>query len=188
MAEFVRKNCKIEKVIIERNGFTPNNPEYPLIVYRKVFTGSGMRLAKFIESVITGNKWPNMWRSSIYKFHHYHSKTFEFVGCYKGHAKIQLGGNNGLIVDIKTGDAAIIPPGVAHKQLYAAGDFILVGGYPYGEYPDMMYGKENELKQALENIKNVFISEFDPVFGEKFRKLLEKSDAKIYKFKNNEES
>ena len=185
MAEFVKKNCKIERIIISKNENIPNNEKYPLIVYRGVFTGSGLRLAKFIEKTISGNKWPNMWRSSIYKFHHYHSNTFEFVACYRGSAKLQLGGEGGLVSEVAVGDAVIIPPGVAHKQISAEGDFIMVGGYPYGEYPDMMYGKKSELKQALENINKAFVAEYDPVLGLKFIKLLGQSAVKIFKFKTD---
>ncbi|UDQ98667.1 cupin [Lentisphaerae bacterium WC36] len=185
MVEFIKKNSKIEKIIIPRNGYIPNNEIYPVIIYRKIFAGSSLRLAKFIEKTITGNKWPNMWRSCIYSFHHYHSKTFEFVGCYSGSAKLQLGGEGGLIAEVNIGDAVVIPPGVAHKQISSMDNFMLVGGYPYGDYPDMMYCKKNEYETALKNIAKAFVANHDPVLGEKFRELLSKKDAKFYKFENN---
>ncbi len=171
-------------MIIEKNDYIPNNPQYPVIIYRQVFAGSGRRLAIFIEKTISGNKWPNMWRSSIYKFHHFHSTTFEFIGCYSGSAKLQLGGEKGPIFEVKYGDALIIPPGVGHKSISSEGDFMLVGGYPYGDYPDMMYGKKSEQKEALENIEKAAVAELDPILEIKFKLLLDKEGVKVFNFNN----
>ncbi len=188
MAEFIKKDYKIEKIIIGKNEYIPNNSQYPVIIYRQVFAGSGRRLATFIEKTISGNKWPNIWRSSIYKFHHFHSTTFEFIGCYSGSAKLQLGGEQGPVFDINCGDAIVIPPGVGHKSISSEDDFILVGGYPYGDYPDMMYGKKSEQKEAIENIKKAAVAELDPILEKKFKLLLDKKDVKVFKFnkKNSE--
>ena len=92
-----------------------------------------------VEEMFDKNRWPSSWRNGIFGFHHYHSTAHEVLGVYGGAAKVQLGGEGGIICDLKIGDVVVIPAGVSHKKLSSTGDFRVVGAYPAGQSPDMCY-------------------------------------------------
>jgi uncharacterized protein YjlB len=145
-------------------GNFPNNPRLPLILYRQA-----IRLeegdASAVESCFEQHDWGNSWRNGIYTYHHYHSTAHEVLGIYRGKAKVQLGGPEGLKVELSAGDVVIIPAGVAHKNLDASADFACVGAYPPGQNFDMNYGKEGERPQADKQIAQLALPDTDPVFG-----------------------
>jgi uncharacterized protein YjlB len=105
------------------------------------------------------------WRNGIYSYHHYHSTAHEVLGCYRGSAKVQFGGESGIVEELSAGDVVIIPAGVGHKNLGASADFAVVGAYPRGQDYDMNYGKPGERPRADENIARVPLPETDPIFG-----------------------
>ena len=81
-------------------------------------------------------------------------------------SKVQLGGEQGVIHDVRAGDVIVIPAGVAHKNLGSSDDFGVVGAYPEGQEMDMNYGKPGERDRAIENIAHVALPKMEPVFGE----------------------
>lgn len=72
-----------------------------------------------------------------YPAHHFHSVTHECYAVFKGHSRLLLGrgpldpaANDDLLVDLKQGDAIVLPAGVAHCSLESSDDYEYVGLYP----------------------------------------------------------
>ena len=146
------------------DGTFPNNENLPLIIYKgaiRIEEGD----ASAIEKLFSENQWGGCWRNGIYPYHHYHSTAHEVLGVYKGTAKVQLGGPEGIESEVKMGDVIIIPAGVAHKNLGASDDFACVGAYSPGQQFDMNYGKAGERPEADQNIQKVELPSTDPVYG-----------------------
>jgi uncharacterized protein YjlB len=87
------------------------------------------------------------------------------LGVYAGEAKVQFGGEPGLIETIRAGDVVVIPTGVGHKNLGGTRDFGVVGAYPEGQDYDMCYGKPEERPRAIKNIERLPKPKTDPIFG-----------------------
>ena len=76
------------------------------------------------------------------------------------------GGNNGRTLQLKAGDAAILPAGTGHHCLSASANFLVVGAYPpSGTYDECT--KSEEHAQALKTIPKVGRPRKDPVYGSK---------------------
>lgn len=161
----VKQNPKIEAHLLEDDGTFPNNAALPLIIYTGAFDLSEGDAAAQIEKVLHQNHWGNAWRNGIYSYHHYHSRAHEVLVIDQGEAQVQLGGPEGIIFTVRTGDVIVIPAGVAHKNLGATDDFACVGAYPPGQDPDMNYGKAGERPKADEHIARIPLPDTDPVYG-----------------------
>ena len=151
--------------VIHGDNDFPNNDTLPVLLYKQAFDAADHKLADTIEDTFNNNKWTNSWRNGIYDYHHYHSNTHEALGISKGNCKVQLGGPNGVVLDVEKGDVIILSAGIAHKNLGCSKDFECVGAYPFGLEPDMKYGKPDERPKAVEKIKNTPLPETDPAFG-----------------------
>ena len=152
--------------ILNEDEMFPNNQALPLLVYQSAVELSSRDPASRFEHLFSSHHWSGSWRNGIYSFHHYHSIAHEVLGVYSGTAKVQLGGEQGVIVTANPGDVILIPAGVAHKNLGASRDFGVVGAYPTGQYPDMCYGKPEERPQADERIAHVAMPNADPIYGQ----------------------
>lgn len=146
------------------DGVFPNSV-LPLLVYPSAVDSVGNAAAAIFERQFTANGWPAAWRNGIYGFHHYHSTAHEALGICRGTARVQMGGPDGVILDISAGDAVVIPAGVAHKKVTASGDFLVVGAYPQGQRWDMNDGSPGERPRTDRNIRNVLLPDADPVLG-----------------------
>jgi uncharacterized protein YjlB len=79
--------------------------------------------------------------------------------------RVQLGGERGVAVTLSAGDVAVIPAGVAHKNVAQSGDFRIVGAYPEGTSPDMQYGRRGERPGTDRTIAALALPAGDPVEG-----------------------
>ena len=147
------------------DGPFPNNGILPLLVYQGAVSLPDRDPPAAIEDLFEANQWGNSWRNGVYGFHHYHSTAHEVLGIYSCTARVQLGGENGIVLSAERGDVIIIPAGVAHKNLDSSPDFACAGAYPFGQRPDMNYGKEGERPQVDQNIASVPLPRGDPVYG-----------------------
>lgn len=95
----------------------------------------------------------------------YHSTAHEVLVVLSGSVEVQLGGPTGVTTRLNSGDAVIIPAGVAHKNLHASADFEVLGAYPDGQKWDLQYGAPGERPKADENIARVPLPAEDPFFG-----------------------
>ncbi|HSR31911.1 MAG TPA: cupin domain-containing protein [Anaerolineae bacterium] len=152
--------------LLEDDGVYPNNAHLPLLVYVAALDLPERNPAAVIESLFRQNRWGASWRNGVYGFHHYHSTAHEVLGVYGGSARVQFGGEHGIVLSVTRGDVVIIPAGVAHKNLGASPDFRVVGSYPQGQSWDMNYGQPGERPRADENIARVPLPAMDPLYAE----------------------
>jgi len=155
---------KPRTVYLEDDGTFPNN-RFPLLVYPAAIDPDGPDPAGTIEASFGANGWPGAWRNGIYGFHHYHSTAHEVLGICRGRARVQFGGASGPVLDASAGDIIVIPAGVAHKNMGASNDFMVVGAYPEGQRWDMNNGRPGERPRTDENIRRVPVPMADPIRG-----------------------
>jgi len=158
------KEPRIITHLLKDNGAFPNS-RLPLLIYQGALDLPEEDPASAIETLIQANQWGNDWRNGIFSYHHYHSTAHEVLLVYGGSAKVQLGGEPGVIDTIGVGDVIIIPAGVGHKNLGASNDFQVVGAYPPRQNVDMWYGKPGERPRTDQNIARLPLPATDPVFG-----------------------
>ncbi len=147
----------ITTYVLLEDGYIPNNSELPLLVYKAV-------LHDDIESTFHENNWKNSWHGGVFDFHHYHSTVHEAVGIEAGQAVLKLGGENGVELEVEQGDLVVIPAGTGHKYLNGSDDFQVVGAYPNGADYDLKKANSEDFSQAISEIKQVPLPEFDPVY------------------------
>ena len=158
---------QLKTFLLQDDGFIPNNPRLPLLVYGGALQVSTGDPAPLCEEAFAANGWGNGWRNGIYSFHHYHSTAHEVLAIAKGRARVHFGGESGPKIDVQPGDVVLIPAGVGHKNLGASRDLLVVGAYPPGQSWDLCRGTADERPWALENIGRVPLPTRDPIYGEK---------------------
>jgi uncharacterized protein YjlB len=158
------ESYRLEHYLLSDDGRFPNNDQLPVIIYRSVFNIPSFLPSFRIKSLLEENGWTNSWKGGIYTYHHYHSNTPEFLAVYKGKTILLIGGVNGIVTTLEAGDAILIPPGVAHKNLGEEDQIGCVGAYPGGRSFDMFYGKPGERPAADRNIETVPVPDTDPLF------------------------
>jgi uncharacterized protein YjlB len=156
------ETIRIGTRMIPDDGRFPGNPTLPLVIYRHALPTTPF---EDFEDLFRDNGWSGTWRNGIFPYHHYHSTAHEVLGMSKGFARVQFGGRNGIELLIETGDAVVIPAGVAHKNLEHSDDYLVIGAYPSGEIWDVHTGIEGERPRSDENITQVELPTSDPVFG-----------------------
>lgn len=146
------------------DGVFPNSG-LPLLVYRGAVRLPEHDPAATFERLFAANGWEGSWRDGIYPYHHYHNTAHEVLGVYRGSARVQLGGERGVVQEVHPSDVISIPAGVAHKNLGSTADFGVVGAYPAGQGWDMNFGRPGERPRAEGNVVRVPLPKADPVYG-----------------------
>jgi len=159
------RDRKANTVRFKDDGFIPNHPHWPLVVYRgAVRFPEDCDPAAVFEDLFERNGWGDSWRNGIYDYVHYHSRIHEVLGIARGRGKVQFGGPHGRTLPLKAGDVAILPAGTGHQCLGASRDFLVIGAYP----PAGTYDECTKLEQharALKTIPKVPRPRKDPVYG-----------------------
>jgi uncharacterized protein YjlB len=138
-------------------GETMPNNRLPVLIY------SGADDAAGFDRLFAANGWGGTWHDGIYDFDHYHSNAHEVLGVARGTATVQLGGDSGETVDIKTGDVLVLPAGTGHRRIRSSGDLVVVGAYPPGqEHYDICRDRSPE---AELRITKLALPQSDPVRG-----------------------
>ena len=152
--------------ILKDDGQFPNNETLPILVYKGSLNLHPSDEAECVVDLFHKNNWTNSWQGGIFDYQHYHSNTHEVMGVVIGRADVQLGGPEGVVIELLRSDVIIIPAGVAHKCLFSTDDFLCVGAYPEGKTFDMNYGEASERPEADEKISKVPIPSTDPIYGD----------------------
>jgi len=152
-----------EQLYLASDGRTPNSP-HPVLIYRQLPL-AGPSPAEAFERLFDSHLWPSAWRGTVYDYHHYHSTAHEALGVASGWARVMLGGDNGQEVELKVGDALVLPAGTGHCALEASADFQVVAGYPVGQQYDMQRPDATTHDQARERIAQVGVPISDPLAG-----------------------
>lgn len=139
-------------------GRTMPNSRLPVLIYRHAIGDPAS-----LDKLFTENGWVGVWRDGVYDYHHYHSNAHEVLGVQSGRAQLQLGGEEGEVVDIATGDVLVLPAGTGHCRLRRSEDFVVVGAYPRGqEKYDLLRSRSPEAEWRIAKVAK---PETDPVYG-----------------------
>jgi uncharacterized protein YjlB len=151
----------VETHPIPANGRLPNNPHLPLLVYRGVLDLAGDPAAG-CEALFARHGWPGAWRNGIFGHDHFHATMHEVLGIVRGRVRVLFGGDGALETEVAAGDVVVIPAGVAHRNLGASRDLLVVGAYPGGGYPDTTTEAGPD---TAARIARVPVPDQDPVYG-----------------------
>jgi uncharacterized protein YjlB len=164
--EIVTVARKPHTIRFKDDGQTPNNPHFPVVIYRSPVKLDGrFDPAAIFEVLFARHQWRRSWRDGIYDFLHFHTKTHEVLGFARGWVKIQLGGRNGQTVSFKAGDVMILPAGTGHRRIAKSPDLLVVGAYPaLGRYDEPRPRDVDHFK-AVSDIAKVALPTQDPVYG-----------------------
>ena len=139
----------------QNDGIIPNNT-LPILIYKNVLQD--------FEATFKKNGWTNNWMDIILPYDHFHSNTHEVLGLAQGAAKLKIGGENGIELQVETGDVIIMPAGVGHYSLDNSMKYQFIGGYPNGADWNLKTNLEEE-QTILAEIANIPIPNTDPLFG-----------------------
>ncbi|KFJ91687.1 cupin [Pseudomonas sp. 1-7] len=156
-------DAPVQRLSFERNGWVPNNPRLPVLVYIKAIAADRIDPAATFEKTFSANGWPPQWRYGVYDYHHYHTQGHEVLGVASGYARLMLGGPRGRVLEVSADDVLLLPAGTGHCNVESSEDFLVVGAYPPGQHADIC--REAPTPQQLESIHNLPFPQQDPVQG-----------------------
>jgi uncharacterized protein YjlB len=146
------------------DGKTPNNPDLPLLFYRKaVDFPRHLDPAAVLEQIFAYHGWKGTWRNGIHDFLHFHTRTHEVLAVARGQTRVQFGGAKGKTMTLTAGDVVVLPAGTGHRRVAPGADLLVVGAYPpEGDY-DQPQPDEVDHAAAARCIAKVAVPKSDPV-------------------------
>ncbi|KAI9892701.1 MAG: hypothetical protein M1814_001121 [Vezdaea aestivalis] len=156
------------------------NSIFPVLVYRSALVSSAQETTTAsVRKQFEPNGWHWQGTFKAYYGHHFHSVTHECYVVLKGSSVLSLGAKKGVgsvsgedyhvvEVEVKAGDAIVLPAGVAHSSLTASPDYEYVGLYPNGSPPYDTNWCEAGVQETLqigESARGVPVPISDPING-----------------------
>lgn len=127
-------------------------------------------IAQRFERIFSANGWVPSWRGGVYSYHHYHSIAHEAFGALAGWGRLCLGGESGQVIEVRAGDALVLPAGTGHCHIESSDDFLLLAAYPQDQSElDLIRADAAEHDAAVARIRQVSRPERDPLGGEMAR-------------------
>jgi uncharacterized protein YjlB len=162
----MKRNIKPQTFLFEDDGFVPNNPRLPFVLYRGVLDFIGITDPEVsIEGMFRANHWGESWRNGIYNYAHYHSSIHEVMGIARGRATVRFGGGKGREIEVTQGDVVVLPAGTGHQSIATSPDLVVIGAYPKSGRYDLCRASKGDHDRAVEAIPNVPLPDTDPIFG-----------------------
>ena len=155
-----------ETFLLGPQGSLPNNDRLPVILYRDAVALDPVEPAASLEGVFLGNGWDGVWRNGIFGYHHYHATAHEVLGIASGTVTVELGGDEGPLLELAPGDIVVLPAGVAHRNVDSSPDLVVVGAYPAGQIWDMNSGETTDHPRVDVSIAEVPLPTSDPIYGD----------------------
>lgn len=155
-----------ETFLLSATGGFPNNPTLPVILYRDTLVLDPTEPARSMEELFQGNGWEGLWRNGLFGYHHYHATAHEVLGIASGSITVELGGDEGPLIELAAGDVLVLPAGVAHRNVDSTTDLVVVGAYPPGQIWDVNTGEAEDHPRVDESIAEVPLPTSDPVYGD----------------------
>ena len=143
----------------------PNNPELPVLVYKRVVPAAEENKARVFREHFRKNGWTGLWSGGIFAYHHFHPDAHEALGIAKGTASVQLGGEKGEILDLEAGDLLVLPAGTGHKCITHDGGLEVIGAYPVGQQDYTLCRDKTDCERAADKIAAVPLPQTDPFYG-----------------------
>lgn len=160
------RSDEAELLTLPEAGGVPNNPRLPVLLHRAVVPMGEPTAA---EALFLAHGWRPAWRNGIYTHTHFHSNAHEALAIVMGRVRVRLGGEPGVVLDLRAGDVAVLPAGTGHRNLEHSADLLVVGAYPAGaDAADHMRGAAEELDEAREAIAATPDPPSDPVTGKTY--------------------
>ena len=135
------------------------NSALPLLLYPQVIDAAHANRASTFEQRFEQNGWTHTWCNGIYSLPPAH----EVLGISCGSARVRLGGDRGVVLDVKAGDALLLPAGVGHQNLGASADLLVIGAYPKDQDWDLC--RQARSQKELDQIARVPLPSRDPICG-----------------------
>jgi uncharacterized protein YjlB len=154
-----------ETFLLGDDGTFPNNDRLRVILYRDVVMFESDDPESTIEALFIEHGWTGVWRNGIFGYHHYHATAHEVLGVARGSVTVQLGGDEGPILELVAGDVVVVPAGVAHRNADSSEDYVIVGAYPPDQIWDVNVGGKADHPRVDESIASVPLPATDPVYG-----------------------
>ena len=154
-----------ETFLLGPAGDLPNNARLPVVLYREAVPLDAAEPAASLETVFLANGWDGVWRNGIFGYHHYHATAHEVLGIASGTVTVELGGDEGPLLELEPGDVVVLPAGVAHRNVDSTPDLVVVGAYPAGQIWDVNTGEATDHPRVDESISAVPLPDTDPVYG-----------------------
>jgi len=152
-----------ELILLPQGEAIPNNPRLPVLLHRGAVAPGDAEAA---EALFAAHRWDPAWRDGIYAHHHFHANAHEALAVIRGEVRLRLGGEPGVVLDLRAGDVAVLPAGTGHRNLRHSPDLLVVGAYPRGApAADHLRGAPDELSEARAAVAATADPPCDPVTG-----------------------
>src|SRR3954452_12399884 len=123
---------RVRKIYFGRAADVPNSTLHVLL-YRSVLSPGTAGKASAFRARFKRTGWTGIWTDTIYDYTHFHSNAHEVLGIAEGKVTLRLGGEDGSLFRLRTGDMLVLPAGIGHRRVGGDEGLKVVGAYPRGQ-------------------------------------------------------